>query len=119
MPELLKDLLTHSEEQLKKQVQYIIDQLESGQVDDCVSDDNEDALGYEEEEDYETENEEEVDMDIVNAGIPIGETLLQEYFQQQFNPPSGMGDGSVSGLSKSGHSRLDSSNSVSNIIKKL
>ncbi len=107
MPELLKHLLEHSEEQLARQVRYIIDQLESEQVEECVSDDNEDALEYEEDEDYETENEEEVDTDIVNAGLATGEDLLREYFQQPYTPHS------VSGASKGGHTRISSSNSVS------
>lgn len=113
MPDLLKHLLEHSEEQLARQVRYIIDQLENDQVEECVSDDNEDALECEEDEDYETENEEEIDTDIVNAGIPIGETLLREYLVQPFTPASIPADGSISGLSKGGHTRLSSSNSVS------
>lgn len=114
MPELLKDLLSHSEGQLTRQVRYIIDQLEADQVDDGASDDNEDALGYDDDEDYETENEEEVDTDIVEAGIPLGEALLQEYFQQQpISTPSVIGEAGASGLSKSGHTRLSSSNSAS------
>jgi len=114
-PELLKDLLNHSEGQLTRQVRYIIDQLEADQVDDGVSDDNEDALGYDDDEDYETENEEEVDVDIINAGIPIGESLLQEYFVQAGGVPSTISDNGASGFSKSGHTRLSSSNSASKI----
>jgi hypothetical protein len=112
MPELLKDLLNHSEGQLTRQVRYIIDQLEAEQVDDGASDDNEDALGYDDDEDYETENEDEVDADIVNAGIPIGESLLQEYFVHVGGVPSMINDNGASGLSKSEHTRLSSSNSV-------
>lgn len=115
MPELLKDLLSHSEGQLTRQVRYIIDQLEADHVDDCASDDNEDALGYEDDEDYETENEEELDTDIVNAGVPIGENLLQEYFQRPTETPSVIGDGGASAFSKSGHTRLSSSNSMSTL----
>ena len=116
MPDLLKHLLEHSEEQLARQVHYIIDQLESDQVEECVSDDNEDALEYEEDEDYETENEEEIDTDIVNAGVPIGEHTLREFFQQPYTPNSVSipGEGSISGASKGAHTRISSSNSISN-----
>ena len=115
MPDLLKHLLEHSEEQLARQVRYIIDQLESDQVEECVSDDNEDALEYEEDEDYETENEEEIDTDIVNGGVPIGESLLRDFFLHPYTPNSISlpGDGSISGISKGPHTRIGSSNSVS------
>ena len=116
MPDLLKHLLENSEEQLTKQVKYIIDQLESDQVEECVSDDNEDALEYEEDEDYETENEEEIDTDIVEAGIPIGESLLREYSQHPLTPSSIHADGNISVISKSNNTRLSSSNSVSKLI---
>lgn len=116
MPEMLKYLLAHSEEQLARQVRYIIDQLESDQVEECVSDDNEDALEYEEDEDYETENEEEIDTDIVNGGIPIGEQLLQDFFQQPYTPHSVSQheNTSISNASRLPHSRMDSSNSACN-----
>ena len=43
---------------LGRQIQYILEQLENEQVEDVESDENEDLLGYDDDEDYETEEEE-------------------------------------------------------------
>ncbi len=111
LPDLLKHLLSHSEEQLARQVRYILDQLETEQGEEVVSDENEEVLECEDDEDYETENEDEIDTDIVNAGVPIGEQLLHEYYREPHSPDNvSIPDNSVS---KNFHNRLDSSASAS------
>ncbi len=79
MPEMLKHLLATADEQIARQLRYIMDQLESDQTTECVSDTNEDAMDFEDDDNYDTEMEEEVDPEILNAGVQTGEQLLQEF----------------------------------------
>ena len=79
IPEMLKHLLASADPQIARQLGYIMDQLEAEPVEECVSDDNEGALDFEDDDNYDTEVEEEVDTDILNAGVPTGEQLLHEF----------------------------------------
>ena len=88
MEEMLQHMFSNADEQISRQLVYILNQLKADQLEECVSDDNEDALDFEDEENYETENEEEVDEDIVNSGLPVGEMLLQEFAEGDAIPPS-------------------------------
>ena len=58
MAEMLSILMDNSEEQLKKQIQYILQQLETEQVEEVVSEDTEDYLDLDEDDEYETEQDE-------------------------------------------------------------
>ena len=77
---IVKQLLATSDEQISRQLKYISDQLDSEKVEECFSDSNETVI--EEDENYETEGEEEVDVEIVNAGVQTGEQLLLEFADQ-------------------------------------
>lgn len=79
MEEMIQHMLGTADEQIEKQLRYILSQLQSEETEECLSDNNEDAMDFEEDEEYETENEEEVDEDIRNSGCPVGEQLLQEF----------------------------------------
>jgi len=87
MDEMINHMLANSDEQIGRQLAYILNQLNSDQAEECVSDDNEDVLDYEDDENYETENEEEVDEEIINSGVAVGEQLLQEFAEGDIIPP--------------------------------
>jgi hypothetical protein len=61
MGDMLRILMDNSEQQLARQIQYIIEQLESppAEQDQSLSDDNEDYIDYDEDDDddYVTEDE--------------------------------------------------------------
>ena len=80
MPEMLQILMENSEEQLARQIQYILQQLENEQSEELMSDDTEDYLEAEEDDEYETEQEEEIDEEIANADLLTGEELLMNEF---------------------------------------
>ncbi len=80
--DMLKHMIANVDEQIGRQLNYIMTQLDTEQTEDCVSDDNEEALDFEDAENYETDDEEDVDADIINAGVPTGEQLLQEFSDQ-------------------------------------
>jgi len=86
MEEMIQHMLSNADEQIKKQLMYILAQLESEDAEECLSDNNEDQVDLEEDDGYKTENEEEIDEDIRNAGHAIGEELLQEFAEGEGIP---------------------------------
>lgn len=82
LSDMIAHLLATTDEQIARQLRYILDQLSNDQVEECESDDNEDALDMEDNESNDTENDEEIDEEILNAGVQTGDQLLQEYSEQ-------------------------------------
>lgn len=79
--ETVRKLIAGSDEQIGRQLKYILDQLETDKVEECYSDSGETVV--DDDEDYETETEIEVDMDIINAGVQVGDQLLLQEFADQ------------------------------------
>ena len=77
VPTMLEHLMENSDEQFKRQIQYILDQLNSQSTDDGVSDDNEDYYDNDEEEE-EDENEEEDEEDVIEDEGEFNELLKAE-----------------------------------------
>ena len=80
--ELISSLLSTERGQLNKQLLYLIEQLKSNETEDYSSSENEEFMQYDENDDYQTEDEEEADPEILNANCKIGEELLLGEFAQ-------------------------------------
>ena len=92
MDEKLSELKTASDEHFKRQIQYILDQLNYESTDDCLSDDNDDEVEDidEEETDLDEFIVEDEDMDdLIQEEILTGEELLvQKYIAKPVKNPS-------------------------------
>eukprot|EP00743_Colponemidia_sp_Colp-15_P005959 GILK01006405.1.p1 GENE.GILK01006405.1~~GILK01006405.1.p1 ORF type:complete len:982 (+),score=212.98 GILK01006405.1:73-3018(+) len=77
MEEILESLMSHSAEQFKRQIQYIMEQLRSEEVDDAASEEGDDDDEVDEdEEDGDIIEEEEDDLPIYDSNNQSGEQLL-------------------------------------------
>ena len=85
MPEMLEYLMTNSQDPIKRQIKYILDQLSNIADDNDNQEENEDPVEYDEDEDFATEVETEPDQEILNAKILYGEELLNKEFSIEYS----------------------------------
>lgn len=92
MDQKFVNLKESSDEHFKRQIQYILDQLNFDGTDDCISDDNDDEVEDKDEEDQDLDEfiAEDEDMDdMIQEPIPVGEELLiQRYMAKPVKNPS-------------------------------
>lgn len=92
MDKKLQNLKNASDEHFKRQIQYILDQLNYESTEDCLSDDNDDEIEDRDEEEPDLDEfiAEDEDMDdVIQEPILVGEELLvQKYISKPVKTPT-------------------------------